>query len=299
MTTRTQFFETGLTPCNILPERDNTNCSICQSGCTSPVTLRCHHIFDKSCIEQWLTMRGRNTCPICKSILFTLPPNEDINFGREHRAQIGQALRLSGLSQSGALSTMDAFGGASPSITMLQRAVPGVSAYLAERLTVPGLIPSSGLGIIRTDILLRHFVVIGNLVPALATVQGRHYNEQDAADWHLVLSHTWSFLQSQNGRTIDVDSFVVLMRKEVRKRLDGHFNDAGKISCLFQYADPAEPNPCFDDLQVVLEYVTFLCYRRYEGEAQLGVRRKEEKEERERKKAACFELKMRSLCGVM
>uniref|UniRef100_A0A915MAB9 RING-type domain-containing protein n=1 Tax=Meloidogyne javanica TaxID=6303 RepID=A0A915MAB9_MELJA len=54
--------------------KQNENCTICFSEYTSPVKLKCSHIFCSECIRTWLDRE--HTCPICRTIV----TKEDNNY---------------------------------------------------------------------------------------------------------------------------------------------------------------------------------------------------------------------------
>ncbi|CAK5067206.1 unnamed protein product [Meloidogyne enterolobii] len=67
-----RFTHLGTTP---TPEcKQNENCTICFSEYTSPVKLKCSHIFCSECIRTWLDRE--HTCPICRTIV----TKEDNNY---------------------------------------------------------------------------------------------------------------------------------------------------------------------------------------------------------------------------
>lgn len=54
-----------------LPD-DAKNCVVCQepyAGRDRPVTLKCHHIVGRACIEIWI-LGGHNSCPLCRAAIF-------------------------------------------------------------------------------------------------------------------------------------------------------------------------------------------------------------------------------------
>ncbi|KAK5173468.1 uncharacterized protein LTR77_002149 [Saxophila tyrrhenica] len=267
MSTRTTFLATGLTPTKTPLPEDVSDCPICASPYTEPVMLPCKHIFDRPCVEHWLTTHGRNICPMCKCILFTLPANEDLTFGRERRQQVSEALHNSGLSQRDVLSTIDKFGCPPPSIPSPQRAVAAASNFLSGDTAEHGVPPSS-LGIVRAEVLLPRMMAVGNLIPALAAVQERQYDQQDTLDWGLVMVYLGKTLQSLDGKKVNASGFAAKLRKEVEKRLGGCYSDADCISFLFRSADPSVRNRCFEDLQSVLDWMAYHCYCKHLMEEQ-------------------------------
>jgi hypothetical protein len=47
-----------------------TDCSICMSPPSAPVTTPCHHVFCRSCLEQWITTQRYGEpcpCPVCRA----------------------------------------------------------------------------------------------------------------------------------------------------------------------------------------------------------------------------------------
>lgn len=88
MPTLEQFVATGLTPVS----GQSASCAIClEDPCVDPVTIACNHIFCHDCILTYSNAPTGNKCPLCRTILFTLPtpaPNPQI----ANRAALARAL---------------------------------------------------------------------------------------------------------------------------------------------------------------------------------------------------------------
>ena len=57
-------------------KKDSEDCSICMNPLLhSTITTPCHHVFHKSCLNEW-TEYGKNSCPNCRGCLglSLLPP---------------------------------------------------------------------------------------------------------------------------------------------------------------------------------------------------------------------------------
>ena len=47
---------------------ENRNeCPICISNAILPVATKCGHIFCKECIKNWINIKGKLECPVCKN----------------------------------------------------------------------------------------------------------------------------------------------------------------------------------------------------------------------------------------
>ena len=62
-------------------------CPICLSNARLPVATRCGHIFCWECLKNWVNIKGRLECPICKSgikldeVVKLYSGNEDVKSG--------------------------------------------------------------------------------------------------------------------------------------------------------------------------------------------------------------------------
>jgi hypothetical protein len=276
MPLRYDFLKSGLVPYTVPPECED-DCAICGSAYSNASKLPCGHVFDYDCIKKWLSMKGRNTCPMCKTVLFSLPEDEDRNFGQDRREFVVTALRRSGLNEGDVLTSIEKFDCSPPSIPALQRATAHASQFLAHDPRTNDAASMSGPVIVRTQDLLASFIAMGNLIPALAIAQGREYGRQDATDWKLVLGRLWHILKSLDGKKLDALVMPVKLRKEVKKLLEGCYSDAAAISFLFVYADLSHSNPRYDDLQLLLNYLTMRCWMMQRDEEASEARRKDEK----------------------
>ncbi|KAL6707061.1 hypothetical protein ACN47E_004813 [Coniothyrium glycines] len=79
-----ETFLATLTPSHILSEDTDTaaDCPICQEPFCSTTshhatTTPCNHTYGSSCLKQWLSSQGVNTCALCRRELFSLDAEEE------------------------------------------------------------------------------------------------------------------------------------------------------------------------------------------------------------------------------
>jgi hypothetical protein len=280
MQTRDSFLATGLVPC--IPREDEEDCVICGEPYTDPVKLRpCGHVFDGVCVQKWLMMKSRNTCPLCKIELFTIPKNEDLQVGQPRHELAVVALRNSGLNNTETLTSIEKFGCSPPSIPALQRATAHATGFLASAPQTNDARGLSGPAVIRTQSLFASFIAMGNLIPAMAAAQGRPYGRRDSADWKLVVCQLASILAREDGKKFDAMVMAAKLRKELRKQLNGLYSDANYITFMFVYSDPLRPNEPYEDLQALLDYLTLCCWK-IQRQEEIDARRLQGQKERAR-----------------
>ena len=286
MPNRAEFLATGLLPVTSSNFAKET-CSICTLELTEPVKTLCKHVFDFTCLEKWLTMKGRNTCPTCRKALFALPGDEDYDVGSDRRGHVIAAVRTSRVSDSAALSVIQLFGADLRTVTAsaFQKATAHATQYLAQpNRTGPGDLigPSgtsqpqrvSGRAVIRPQKIIASFLAMANLVPALARAQNRRYTDQQVSDWELAMTFLWHLLQTQDGKKEDVSALPVKLRLDLLDRLMSKYRDAGNIEFFFEYTDPSVENPFFDDLDLLLDYLAVCCWSVRQAEEAEMIRQK-------------------------
>ena len=253
-------------------------------------------------------MKGRNSCPLCKLMFFSLPTDEDATFGAARREQVTAALRASGLTERDANIAVQRYGARTPTISEMQRAAAHASHYLAQDLRpIAGsrveesgsseLLSVSGLARISVDYISANFITMSNLIPALAAAQGRAYSQQQAQEWKLLLTHLWTTLKEQDGKKIDALVLAAKLRKELKTRMKKFYSDVDYIDFFFTYSDPTVSNPCFDDLELLLNYITLRCWMAQREEEEANVAKL--KEAKTKRREARTEPKKQISCVVM
>lgn len=273
MPNREEFLHTGLVPLINVNINEDDECAICSCDYTDPVKLSsCGHVFDKHCIEQWLSMDGKNICPMCKAKLFDLHQAEDDREpGYERRALINQALRTSRMSEPGAVDFINRYGVSAPNESRLQRATAHALYYLTQGLSADGSIRIQGsdmTGIplvsgparFEAELLSAPFIAMANLIPALSAAQGRQYNAQQARDWQLCLTHLWPILKARDGKKIDALVLAATLRRKLREELLSCYSDIDFMDFFFECGDPSVVNHFSIDLDVMMNYLTLRCW---------------------------------------
>jgi len=219
-TSRAQFLSTGLVPVPTTSEP----CAICTGDLTAPVQLPCKHIYCTACVSTWLGQPGRNTCPTCRSKLFTLPQTEDLLPSTSRWAQVSRAVALTAIA-----SEADLVHSIPTTQPRLDRAHAAARAYLSFDQT---LVPT---GPVTLDLafLQAYVVAMGNLLPALAAVQDRSYTRVQMTEWHQILGRLWTvLLEISPRRTFDAVGFPEIMTDRLRTHMDLRGYYPGRMAAL-------------------------------------------------------------------
>ena len=284
MQTRAEFLSTGLVPVDNTSTPETDDCAICMDTLANPVRLPCGHIFDRDCIATWLCTQRRNTCPLDQTKFFQLPSDEDLQLAQQdRRAQVAEALRASGLVAENGLAgfLIVRFGASSFSVSDLRRATANATSFLASGdQDGRGLALSRGVtgpAVISLQHLAAPFVAMGNMIPALAAVQGRAYDGRHDSDWKLMLEQLWATLKAQQGEEYHARALPAELRRAVSRRLKKCSSDVENMAAFFRY-DNTSRNGYHEDLDTMLRYLTMLCWHAAkEAQAQKTSHRGEKK----------------------
>ena len=181
--TRADFLSTGLVPTTVSPDFES---SISLDQPPDPVALPCGHVFDRAQITTHLTQPRSNRCPLDRSILFSLPAAETpLIPDRTRQARVTQAIRAAGLAFDEPAS-FDSFDFTLTPAGMA-RAVPNAQQYLLGLADSDSGGPS-GPALLSAEYLAPRIVAMGNIIPALAAVNGRPYTVQQWITWRSMIS---------------------------------------------------------------------------------------------------------------
>ena len=198
--------------------------------------------------------------------------DEDPGVGEDRRQQISAALRTSGLGEYGATSSLETYGCTFVVAADIQRATANACTYLGEYSRSTRFAGISGPASISARDISANFIAMSNLIPAFASAQGRAYTRQELKDWKLVVTHLWALLKARNGKKYDALVMPSKLRKDLKTDLSRFYSDVENIAFFFTYADPSYPNPCFDDLDMLLAYLTRRCYVVQRGRVEMADR---------------------------
>lgn len=273
------------------------DCSICFDTFTDPVRLPCSHIFDRRCITTWLSMRGPNTCPSCRALLFSRPEEEADIADRQRAADVHQAIRNTGLPPYGT-SGSDTFGIPSVSVAALQHAVPRAAGYLIFAVDPEGYI-EDGPALISCRTLAAHVVAMGTIIPSLSALQGQTFSSEQLGNWRTLVHSLWKMLQAQNNHYFD----AMVMPRQLAAALKAKMTGVGQIvdgTGFFGGATDGSSQEVSVAVAVLLSYIT--CVSRQEADErrrakEQAIRRRKERDAQRR--ADREEPKMQSRCGMM
>lgn len=194
------------------------DCPICYNQYTNPVSLTpCNHIFDHACITTWLAQgQKHNTCPLCKTELFTLPREETLSQAELRREQVGHALRISNLVSRE--PPFDDYGCKKLDPSSLMRAVARATYTLGqdgprtfERISGPCMIDIKRLA--------PAFVAMANLVPALAEAREASFSTAEVQAWKIVCQCLWTETRVLGGRKADAMVLAAVLKNKTREAL--------------------------------------------------------------------------------
>ena len=252
-----------LEPLTKLPEGIDNECSICTEEFITPVALPCMHLYCRNCITEWLSRRNRNTCPICRKILFSISKVDREPVGTNRRQLIAQALEQSRLMTS---DSFDIYDDRVPFTTSaVQQAAAAASQYLSDEhhpsLTGSVLIDMRKLG--------PHIIAMGNLLRGYARASGRPYSGYQRRDWKLVVGRLYTLLNFNDGQIRTGENAVRMAREcraRIRESLSQDLIDV-RSGRFFEINGRIE-SPS-GDLDVLLNYVVSQCNKAFnEKEAQ-------------------------------
>ncbi|KAK5124077.1 hypothetical protein LTR85_002274 [Meristemomyces frigidus] len=256
MQTRADFLATGLAPVpnDVLSTLTglDLDCSICAETLADPVSLPCHHIFDKACIVHWLEMPGKNTCPSCRRPLFDMPLFEPPE-----------------AAPNAAQMFYEALGYASPAVGQLSNDdgadIPGLSPAVPSEARVDAtqylFCISSGIRLqwtgptrIDADALADHVAAMGYLLPSMSRIRGTPYTRREMEDWQTLLDRLHVVLARKNGKRYEARVMARKLRQKMNLRglILHHDVDASG----FLITD----NGLTAELDTLLDYVTHVSY---------------------------------------
>lgn len=252
MQTRADFLAHGLSPVpnttlSALANED-LDCTICTEALSDPVQLPCSHIFDKACIIHWLDMPGKNTCPFCRRELFSMPFAEPTNPVADRQQLVYRAVREAGLAVDQPRN-IQLFGIPRPSWSDESRATPAAAQYLIFS-SAPHQ-QDVGPALINLRLLAAHVVAMGNLLPVLAALQGRPYDQRQRVEWAVIIYDLFLILVHRGGVSFD----ALVLPRLLRSALEASLQRVEGID--FFNAD----SPASADLDTMMSYVTHVSFQ--------------------------------------
>ncbi|KAK0263460.1 hypothetical protein B0A54_00819 [Friedmanniomyces endolithicus] len=265
--TRADFFSTSLVPTTVPADFE---CPISLDHPTDPVKLPCGHVFDRSQITTHLTQPHSNRCPLDRSILFSLPTSEvPLLPDRFRQAVVTRAIRAAGLAFDQP-SHYDSFDFALTPAGMA-RAVPSAQQYLLGLTDAPNEVPS-GPALLSAEFLGPRVVAMGNIIPALAAVNGRPYTVAQWRTWRSMISRLPRALARRDKQVMDAMVLLTI--------LCGYLNPLGSS---------AEADEFFCDEQTPLT-IDMDCLLLFIGWSSLGCWGERARRRRERRQGAARRL---------
>ena len=226
MQTRADFLATGLVPVLSKLPATTEDCSICFNEMDDPVQTPCKHIYCKSCISTWLEGDRRNTCPLCKAVLFALSEAETLTATDRRRMLVARALERSNIITR--QPPFQNFGSTQWTVSSVQRAaamvthamnqggIPSPGSWVHE-YGVPGALAQvAGPCIIDSAFLAGAFVAMANMLPALADVQGHAFTAEEEVAWSAICETVWLQIERWSGRKSD----AMILSASLRERAE-------------------------------------------------------------------------------
>lgn len=288
---RIDFLSKGLAPVTattlaglVAEDRD---CAICteELTCEEAVQLPCKHVFGKSCVEAWLKLPGKNTCPSCRQILFSLPYSKSTNPLAARAQLVFRAARTAGLPMDH-LGQLNLFGIRTISESAMARALPAAAQYLVFS-PEPERSQSTGPATLNWRTLQEHFVTMGNLLPSLAAHQDRPYSQQQQGIWVAILTRLRAILGRSDGDHYDAMTLPLELRSRLRLSLT-HSNVNADVLAFFD-----DGSDIGRDLNTMLSFLAHISF-------QFRVEEDRKKQQQAARRAAAQEAKVSSRrCIVM
>ena len=252
MQSRLEFLD-GLTPLTEIPEGIDNECSICTDEFDNPIQLSCKgkHVFCKSCINEWLSLKAKNSCPNCREALFAINATDRGPVGAERVQVVALALQSSHLLDN---NYVQYGGNIEYSVSEVQRATAAANQYIAEQHHPPIV----GAAYVDARFLGPHILVMGNLVHGYAQAMGRGYNATQRRDWKTILDRLYALIFATTNPVPRIDltaqQMVMKFKANLLNCLIGDGVDV--ISGMFFQRD-ARVESAAGDLDFLIEYVLF------------------------------------------
>ena len=288
---RIDFLSKGLAPVNattlaglVAEDRD---CAICteELTCEDAIQLPCKHMFGKSCVEAWLKLPGKNTCPSCRQVLFSIPYSESTNPLAARAQLIFRAARAAGLPMD-QMDQINFFGIWTISGSAMARALPAAAQYLVFS-PEPEQSQSSGPATLNWRTLQEHFVTMGNLLPSLAAHQDRPYSRQQQGIWVAILIRLRAILARSDGDHYDAMTLPLQLRSRLRLGLTNSNVNADTLAFFDDASDFGR------DLNTMLSFLAHISF-------QFRIEEDRRRQQRAARRAAVREVKVSSRqCIVM
>lgn len=220
---RIEFLSKGLAPVTATTLADlvaeDRDCAICTEELTDEdaVQLPCKHIFGRSCVESWLKLPGKNTCPSCRQVLFYIPYPESTNPLAARAPLVFRAARTAGLHMRQP-TQLNFFGIQTFSESAMARALTAAAQYLVFS-PEPERFRRTGPATLDWITLQEHFITMGNLLPSLGAHQGRRYSQQQQDIWVALLVRLWAILTRSDGDHYEAMTLPLELRSRLRPSL--------------------------------------------------------------------------------
>ena len=233
---RIQFLSKGLAPVTattlaglVAEDRD---CAICTEELTDEdaVQLPCKHIFGRSCVESWLKLPGKNTCPSCRQVLFSFPYPESTNPLAARAPLVLRAARTAGLPMRQP-TQLNFFGIETFSESAMARALTAAAQYLVFS-PEPERFQRTGPATLDWITLHAHFITMGNLLPSLGAHQDRPHSQQQRDIWVAILIRLRAILTRSDGEHYDAMTLPLELRSRLRLSLT-HSNVNADVLAFF------------------------------------------------------------------
>ena len=274
-------------------------CVICLSSLRDPSTLSCGHIFDKKCIERWLSTPGRDTCPLCNLVHITsataasiqqLTPEIASQWPRTH-------VYLNYASDYDArkpyrLEVLDSKN--LPQVPRYRGTAEHSRSFLSSRRNGKGgaVYTSEDKALIDIRNLEAQFLMMGNLIPK--TFASR-YGSESFDDWKATLSTLWAVLKQRDGQKLKARGLAGELYKKVYNSIkiyprqddtgNGVYNVERELMApFFNHDSTSCKSETASDFDLLLDYVVHAFVEAYKFKKALTEREKQAEAERKAEK---------------
>jgi len=133
----------------------------------------------------------------------------------------------------------------------------------ARKYLITPTAPEEAPAAVDAKALKAHVMAMANLLPALASIEGRAYTEQQRSDWRATVGNLRTLLKSQHGEVYDASRMPVQVKQVLAHRIRSQGYEVDSISFFARNTDGSAANRLARDLNGLLDYIAVQCARQF------------------------------------